>query len=41
MTGTQDDMRSRLLNVVGNVVQNELQNVPPECSIKVVVTCAG
>lgn len=40
MTGTQDEMRGRLLNVAGNVVQNELQNVPPECSIKVVVKCA-
>lgn len=40
MAGTQEDMRGRLLNVAVNVVQNELQNVPPECSIKVVVKCA-
>lgn len=40
MTETKDKMRGGLLNVAGNVVQNELQNVPPECSIKVVVKCA-
>lgn len=39
MTWTQDEMRGRLLNVAGNVVQNELQNEPPECCIKVVVEC--
>ena len=40
MTGTQEEMPGRLLNVAGKVVQNELQNVPPDCSIKVVVKCA-